>query len=123
MAPRRGERRLESCIFCKIARRELPSTILYENEYVMAFEDISKMAPTHVLIIPKKHLQSVLELDPTDGNLLSALQEAVIAVAKKTGVYETGFRVITNVLEEAGQTVFHLHYHILGGRKLEVSLG
>ncbi len=89
----------------------------------MAFEDISKMAPTHVLIIPKKHLQSVLELDPTDGNLLSALQEAVIAVAKKTGVYETGFRVITNVLEEAGQTVFHLHYHILGGRKLEVSLG
>lgn len=89
----------------------------------MAFEDIAKMAPTHVLIIPKTHLQSVVELDSADGTLLTALQEAVVAVAKITGVYETGFRVITNVGEEAGQTVFHLHYHILGGRKLEVLLG
>ncbi len=111
------------CLFCKIANHDLHATIVVENEDVIAFEDINKIAPVHVLVVPKKHLQNVAELDPEDTRLLSAIQTAIKYVVQTTGIEESGFRVTTNAGESAGQSVFHLHYHVIGGRNLNVALG
>lgn len=111
------------CIFCKIIAGDIPSTPVYESEHVLAFHDIQKVAPVHVLVVPKKHLSSVLELNAEDHEVLSALQLGIQKVAAITGVAETGFRVITNCGATAGQSVFHLHYHVIGGRELALTLG
>lgn len=111
------------CIFCKIAHGELPATVVYENDDVIAFEDIHKVAPVHVLLVPKTHLRSIAELSPDDTRLLSSIQSAVRNIIKTTGIEDTGFRVITNTGETAGQSVFHLHFHVIGGRDLQVTLG
>ncbi len=111
------------CLFCKIANHELQATVVVEDEHIIAFEDINKIAPVHVLVVPKKHLQNVAELDPEDMRLLSAIQAAIKHIVQATGIEESGFRVVTNAGESAGQSVFHLHYHVIGGRNLNVALG
>ena len=111
------------CIFCRVVNGELPSAKVYESDLVVAFEDIQKVAPVHVLVVPKQHLASIAELSPLDGALLSEIQRAIQSVITANGLAETGFRVVTNHGESAGQTVFHLHFHVIGGRVLETSLG
>lgn len=103
---------MDSCIFCKIANNEIPSNFLYEDDFTVAFNDLSPQAPIHILVIPKKHYASLNELD--DEKTMSALLNAVKNVAKKLGLTE--YRTVINTGESAGQTVFHLHIHILAGR-------
>ncbi|WP_040952639.1 histidine triad nucleotide-binding protein [Gorillibacterium massiliense] len=107
------------CIFCKIVNGEIPSKKVYEDDQVYAFHDISPLAPVHVLVIPKKHLSSVLAIGEEDVELIGRLHQAIGKVAKETGVDETGFRIISNTGTHGQQTVPHLHYHVIGGRQLE----
>lgn len=111
---------MEECIFCKIANKEIPSKIVLENEKVIAFEDLNPIAPVHILVIPKKHIASVMELKEEDIEYLKVVYEAIQEIAKQKGVDKTGFRVLTNVGDDAGQTIKHLHFHVIGGRKLEM---
>ena len=102
--------------FCKLANGEIPTNIVYENELVTAVEDVNPVAPVHTLIVPKAHLTNVLEL--SDPALMAALTEAVGKVAEIKGVKESGFRLINNCGADAGQTVMHLHIHLIGGKAL-----
>ena len=110
---------MENCIFCKIAAGEIPSKKAYEDDQVLAFYDINAQAPVHVLIIPKKHLASVLELTQEDDGLLGHMFRVAQTLADELGVREKGFRLVLNTGEDGGQTVMHLHMHLLGGRTLE----
>jgi histidine triad (HIT) family protein len=105
------------CLFCRIAADELPSERVYEDEDVIAFRDIAPRAPTHVLVIPRRHVPDVHALVDADDALLGRLFAAVRAVADNAGLRD-GYRVVTNVGADAGQTVFHLHLHVLGGRPM-----
>ena len=105
------------CLFCKIVAGEIPSDLVYEDDDVVAFRDIAPRAPTHVLIVPRRHIADTHALEPTDGPLLSALFVAVRRIADDAGL-ERGYRVVTNVGPESGQSVFHLHLHLLGGRPM-----
>lgn len=107
------------CIFCKIIAGEIPSKKIYEDEHVFAFHDISPMAPVHALVIPKKHIRNVLEITPDDSETLLKLHQAIQHVARELGIDQSGFRVITNTHEHGQQAVFHLHYHVIGGRQLK----
>ncbi len=109
---------MEDCLFCKILNRQIPSTIVYEDEKVLAFNDIHPVAPVHVLIIPKKHISSVMDIKPGDESYISAIHVAAGEIARKLGIAERGFRLINNCGKEGGQTVFHLHYHLIGGKDL-----
>lgn len=104
------------CLFCKIIRKELPAKIIYEDDEILAFEDIHPQAPVHVLVIPKKHLSSSLEIKNEDNELIGRLFQAANRLAREKGIAERGFRTVINCNAEAGQTVFHLHLHLLGGR-------
>jgi histidine triad (HIT) family protein len=106
------------CIFCKIIRGEIPCTMVYEDETVTAFRDINPVAPTHILIIPNKHIASVNELDPGDEITVGHLFSVGKQLAKEAGIDETGYRLITNTGPDSGQVVYHLHVHLLGGRKM-----
>ena len=106
---------MQDCIFCRIVRREMPSEILMEDERILAFPDISPQAPTHVLVIPKKHMASLAEAARDDSDLLGHLLWAAGRIARERNL-ESGFRVVLNTGAEAGQTVFHIHLHLLGGR-------
>lgn len=106
------------CIFCKIAEGAIPSKKAYEDERVLAFYDINAQAPVHVLIIPKKHMESVLDLTVEDDALLGHLFRVAQKLAKELGVAETGFRLVYNTKDDGGQTVMHMHMHLLGGRFL-----
>lgn len=106
------------CLFCKIVAGQIPSSKIYEDEHVLAFHDIHPQAPVHALVIPKKHLASVNELSSEDSAMLGHAFAAIQQVAQKTGIAESGFRVITNTGKDSGQVVFHLHFHVLGGRNL-----
>uniref|UniRef100_UPI00006835A3 Histidine triad (HIT) protein n=1 Tax=Acetivibrio thermocellus (strain DSM 1313 / LMG 6656 / LQ8) TaxID=637887 RepID=UPI00006835A3 len=106
---------LENCVFCKIIKRELPSTIYYEDERVIAIKDINPAAPVHVLIIPKEHIANVKEINESNAQILIDIHKAANKVAEDLGIAEKGYRLITNCGVAAGQTVFHLHYHLLGG--------
>lgn len=108
---------MSDCIFCKIANGEIPSTIVYEDEYVTAFKDLNPQAPIHILVVPKKHYDNVLEVEEND-NIISKIYEAINKIANKEGYAKDGFRVINNCGENAGQTVMHMHFHILAGKKL-----
>lgn len=110
---------LADCIFCKIGARELNADVVYEDSDFMAFKDINPMAPTHVLIIPKKHISSLLDEASLDPSLLGKLLALVPQLARKLGLAEKGFRVVINTGEFGGQTVNHLHFHLLGGRELQ----
>ena len=109
---------MEDCIFCKIVKGEITSKKVYEDDEILAFYDINPIAKVHVLVIPKIHIKSLQELKEENKDLLFHLFEKINEVAKIVGVDKTGFRVISNVGEDAGQAVKHLHFHILGGEKL-----
>ena len=109
------------CIFCKIAAGEIPSTKVYEDETVLAFRDIAPMAPTHILVIPKAHIGSVAEITAENSGLVAHIFEVIAQVAAREGL-ENGYRVVSNCGPDAGQTVHHLHFHILGGRQLTLEM-
>ncbi len=106
------------CIFCKIAKKEIPSEIVYEDEKILVFRDIAPKAPVHVLIVPKKHISSVNDLKKEDKELVGEMFLLAPKIAKKENVLDRGYRLIFNVGKDAGQVVEHLHLHLLGGRKL-----
>ncbi len=108
----------QDCIFCKIAAGEIPSDIVYEDDDVLAFKDIAPQAPVHVVIIPKKHFSSILNVSAGDP-IVSQLMNAANRIALKFGLADSGFRLVCNCGKDGGQTVGHLHYHLLGGRGLE----
>ena len=105
------------CLFCKIANKELPSEIVKETDNTVAFKDINPAAPTHVLVIPKKHVASAQDLSASDGDLLGDMFEVMAEVARSAGV-EGGHRIVTNIASDAAQSVHHLHLHVLGGRTM-----
>ena len=111
---------MADCIFCKIVQKEIPSQLVYEDEQVAAFRDLEPQAPVHVLVIPKKHVQSLLALTAVDKDLISHIMIDVIPqLAKELQVDEKGFRVVANTGDEGGQSVKHLHFHLLGGRSMQ----
>ena len=110
---------IDDCLFCKIIRGEIPADKVYEDDKVLAFRDINPQAPTHVLIIPKKHIATVHEVAPEDGEFMNAMIAAAQKVAELEGLEKDGYRLVINCQEGAGQTVFHLHMHIVGGRSLQ----
>ncbi len=111
---------MADCIFCKIAKKEIPSTVVYEDEQVIAFKDLEPQAPVHVLVIPKKHVESVLALQAEDKELMGhILCEVMPRLAKDLGVDAKGFRIVVNTGEDGNQTVKHLHFHLLGGRSMQ----
>lgn len=109
-------------IFKDIIDRKIPASIVYEDEDVIAFNDISPEAPVHILVVPKKQIKNLDDATDDDLILLGKLQLTIAKIARQVGVDKTGYRVITNNGQDAGQTVFHLHYHLIGGRKLAVHI-
>lgn len=107
-----------SCLFCRIRDGEIPAKVVHDDERCLAFEDLSPQAPTHVLIIPRKHLASTLDIAPEDEALIGHLSRVAAQIAHVRGFAESGFRTVMNTNAAAGQTVFHLHLHLLGGRPL-----
>lgn len=107
------------CIFCSIVEKKIPSTIVYEDDNFLAFKDINPEAPVHILLIPKKHIQGVDKVQKEDAEFLKNIYSVIQDIAEKQGISSSGYRVVTNVGEDGGQTVNHLHFHILGGRNLQ----
>lgn len=112
---------MENCLFCKIIAGEIPSTKVYEDDVCLAFRDINPMAPTHILVIPKNHIGGVDELTPENSTVVGHIFSVIARIAREQGL-SNGYRVVSNVGEDGGQTVRHLHFHILGGKKLSVEL-
>ncbi|MBF0275843.1 MAG: histidine triad nucleotide-binding protein [Nitrospinae bacterium] len=110
---------MSDCLFCKIIKKEIPAEVVYSNNVVTAFKDINPQAPTHILIIPNKHVADIHELSSENdcGEIMAAITKGIKEITDCEGIDESGFRVVTNKGTEAGQTVFHLHFHILGGRE------
>ena len=109
------------CLFCKIISGEIPSTKVYEDDKILAFRDINPMAPTHILVIPKEHIGGVDELNADNSAVVAHIFAKIAEIAKNEGL-TNGFRMVSNVGEDGGQTVRHLHFHILGGKKLSVEM-
>jgi len=107
-----------SCLFCKIAAREIPADVIRASERLMAFRDTNPQAPTHILIIPKEHIRSLAEIGDGHGDLLADVAQAATQLARAEGIDKSGWRLVTNVGPGAGQSVFHLHFHLLGGREM-----
>lgn len=107
-----------ACLFCRIAAREIPSEIVRESDRVVAFRDTNPQAPTHILLIPKEHITSAAELGDDHGALLAEIVQAATQLARAEGIADGGWRLVTNVGPDAGQSVFHLHVHLLGGRSM-----
>ncbi|KUO78295.1 MAG: histidine triad nucleotide-binding protein [Desulfosporosinus sp. BRH_c37] len=114
---------VEDCLFCKIALREIPSQIAYEDDEVIAFKDIQPLAPVHLIIIPKNHLRSLNDVTPEYETLIGHLFGVIRYLAKEFGVAESGYRVVTNTGADGGQVVGHLHFHLLGGQALDAKIG
>jgi len=110
---------VEECIFCKIIKGEIPSDKVYEDDMVISFKDISPCAPAHVLIIPKKHISNLNEITEEDSKIIAYIYIVAKEIAKKLGIDGTGYRVVTNCGKDGGQTVHHIHFHLLGGRSLQ----
>ncbi len=107
------------CLFCRIASGQVPSKKVYEDEEVVAFEDINPQAPVHMLVIPRKHTPTLNDLGPEDDATLGRLHRVAAELARDRDLSERGYRVVMNCNEEAGQTVFHVHLHLLGGRRMK----
>ena len=107
-----------SCLFCKIIDREIPASIVYEDERVLAFNDINPQASTHVLVIPKQHVATLNDLDSAHDAIVGELVRRASAIAKERGIDAAGYRTVFNTNRDAGQTVFHIHLHLIGGRSL-----
>ena len=114
-----NENLVEDCIFCKIIRKEIPANIVYENDFVIAFKDIKPVSKMHIVVIPKKHIESLEKLDIVkDSKYIIAITNAIQIVTRELKIEEEGYRVVTNISKNAGQEVKHIHYHILAGEKL-----
>ena len=109
---------MADCLFCKIVSRAIPASIVYEDERVLAFNDVNPQAPTHVLVVPKKHVASLNELTGDDDRLVGELVRRAASIAADRGLSAGGFRTVFNTNRDAGQTVFHIHLHLLGGRAM-----
>jgi histidine triad (HIT) family protein len=108
-----------SCIFCKIVSKEIPAEIIYEDDDLLIFNDINPKAKVHLLIIPKKHIDSLAEISSEDQELMGKIMFQVKIIASDFGLSENGYKLITNIGEDGGQVVFHLHFHLLGGERLK----
>ncbi len=108
----------ENCLFCKIIKGEIPSSKVYEDEEILAFNDIQPVAPIHVLVIPKKHISSLAEMKEGEEKIISKIYKVINEIAEKQGFKENGYRVIVNCGKDGGQEVGHLHFHLLAGTKL-----
>ena len=117
--PSRRRKRLLPTIFSKIIDREIPADIVYEDDVCIAFRDVSPQAPVHILLIPKREIASLNDLKADDAGVMGHLMVKVPEIASKAGISEEGYRIVVNTGENAGQSVFHIHIHILGGRKME----
>jgi histidine triad (HIT) family protein len=109
---------MSESIFTKIIKREIPANIVFENDDVIAFEDISPKAPVHILVVPKKHIATINDAGVEDAELLGKVILAAAEIAKSKGIAERGYRLVINCNEEGGQSVFHIHCHLIGGKKL-----
>lgn len=109
---------MQECIFCKIARKEIPSQSVYEDDKILAFKDINPLAPVHILLISKEHLTNVLDINESNAELIGHIHLVANKLAKEFGIAEKGFRIVTNCNKEGGQIIFHLHYHLIGGEEL-----
>lgn len=109
---------MKNCLFCKIANKELDSEYVYEDEKVIAFKDVDPQAPIHIVIIPKAHYTSILDIDDNQLEIVSCIHRAAKRIAKDLGIDKEGFRIVNNTGKQGGQSVPHLHYHLLGGRLL-----
>jgi histidine triad (HIT) family protein len=107
-----------SCIFCRIVAGEIPAEVVRESDRVLAFRDLDPKAPTHILLIPKEHLESLSDLGDEHGDTLADIMQAATQLARADGIDESGWRLVANVGPDAGQSVFHLHFHLLGGRPM-----
>ena len=110
---------MEDCLFCKMARGEIQPDIVLETRDVLAFRDLNPQAPTHVLVIPRKHIESMNTLAPGDADLIAKMVDAAAEVARNEGIAQAGYRSVMNTNAHGGQSVFHLHLHVLGGRPLD----
>lgn len=108
-----------NCIFCKIIKKEIPSKPVYEDKDILAFNDIDPKAPVHILVIPKKHIQNNLSLTEEDFSIIGKIFKVINKLVKDKQLDKTGFRVVNNCLKDAGQLVEHIHFHVLGGRKMQ----
>ena len=108
---------MSDCLFCKIINREIPADIIYEDDLVLAFSDINPQAPNHILIIPKKHIAKVSDLKEEEAHLIAQMVMAANKIAEEKGLTDKGFRIVLNCGKDAGQEVFHIHMHLLSGRK------
>lgn len=106
------------CIFCKIVDKKIPAKIIYEDELAIAFEDINPKAPVHALVIPKKHISTSLDIKESDNDLIGHMFQVANKIARDKGIAERGYRLVMNCNEDSGQTVFHIHLHLLGGRHM-----
>ncbi len=109
---------MSDCIFCKIVKGEIPAKVVYQDDDMIAFEDIAPKAPVHVLLIPKKHMATLDEVGANDRDLLGAMTLRAAQIARERGIAESGYRVLINCNADGGQLVFHLHMHLLGGRPM-----
>ena len=109
---------MPDCLFCRIAAHEIPASIVYEDDRIVAFNDINPQAPTHVLVVPKRHIATLNELTPQDDGIVGELVRRAAAIAAERHISTPGFRAVFNTNKEAGQTVFHIHLHLLGGRSM-----
>ena len=109
---------MNNCIFCRIADKTLPSAIVFENDRILAFRDAKPEAPVHILIIPKKHIERITDIGPNEMDLVSQIAVIANQLARKEKIDQNGFRLVINCNKDGGQTVFHLHMHLLGGRIL-----
>lgn len=109
---------MDDCIFCKIINKEIPSIIVYEDEKVIAFNDANPVTPIHILVVPKKHIENVLDVKDDEMDIIAHIYKVINKIAKEKGFAEDGYRVITNCGKNSGQEVMHLHFHVLAGKKL-----
>jgi histidine triad (HIT) family protein len=107
---------MTDCIFCKIIAGQIKASVVYENQYVVAFRDINPQAPVHILVVPRKHIERLSEFSEADLPLITEIHRAALDIAKKENLADSGFRLVANNGKNAGQTVDHLHYHVMGGR-------
>lgn len=108
----------ETCLFCKIVAGDIPSDTVHADDVIVAFNDINPVAPVHQLLVPRRHVTSAAELDASDGELLGRLFAVAAELARRAGLPERGYRLVTNVGPDAGQSVPHLHFHLIGGRRM-----
>jgi histidine triad (HIT) family protein len=109
---------MSDCLFCKIIAGQIPGAIVYQDDRVVAFKDINAQAPTHVLVVPRRHIATLNDLTPEDDGLVGEMTRRAAAIAKEHGHADRGYRTVLNCNADAGQTVFHIHMHVLGGRRL-----